>query len=217
MDLDNAIEVFLRERKYETKSNLCSIMSNFGSDKGNGWHNYTTLYHHLFENKRDIVKNVFEVGLGTNNNRYPSSMSSEFVPCGSLRGWRDYFVNAKIYGADIDRDILVQEDRIQTLYCDQTNPEEISDMWKNISETMDIIIDDGLHEFHANKTFYEGSIQKIDTNGIFIIEDIVASSIAVYKDFFDKEKKDKKIRNFSIVEIPNQRNNFDNVLVLIQR
>ena len=43
-------------------------------------------------------------------------------PGASLRVWRDYFPNAIIYGADIDKDILFAEERIKTFYIDQLDP-----------------------------------------------------------------------------------------------
>ena len=36
----------------------------------------------------------------------------------------------------------------------------------------DIIIEDGLHTFEANKCFFENSIHKVKRGGIYIIEDI---------------------------------------------
>ena len=44
-------------------------------------------------------------------------------------------------------------------------------MWKSL-DGFDIIIDDGLHEFHANKCFFENSIEKLNPGGFYIIEDI---------------------------------------------
>lgn len=38
-----------------------------------------------------------------------------------LRVWRDYFPNADVYGADIDKDVLREEQRIKTSHVDQTN------------------------------------------------------------------------------------------------
>lgn len=44
-----------------------------------------------------------------------------------LYAWLDaVFPNSKIYGEDIDRRILFTDGRIQTFYCDQINPTEIS-------------------------------------------------------------------------------------------
>ena len=46
-----------------------------------------------------------------------------------------------IYGADIDKKILKNEDRIKTFFVDQTNPETIKTMFKNIGvDEFDIIL-----------------------------------------------------------------------------
>jgi len=57
---------------------------------------------------------VFELGLGTNNIGAPSSMGAGGCSGASLRGWREYFPNAHIFGAESDRDILFDEERIWT-------------------------------------------------------------------------------------------------------
>ena len=71
-----------------------------------------------------------EVGLGSNNTELLSNMGSDGKPLASLRAWRDYFPNAQIYGADIDKDILTNEERIKTFFVDQTKPDTIREMLK---------------------------------------------------------------------------------------
>jgi hypothetical protein len=51
-------------------------MNKYGSDKGNGWHNYTKLYYKIFKDKRNDELNIFELGLGTNNINIPSTGSA---------------------------------------------------------------------------------------------------------------------------------------------
>ena len=65
---------------------------------------------------------------------------------------------------------------------DQLNPKTITDLWEDHFKdtSFEIIIDDGLHEFRANKIFYEYSIDKLNDDGIYIVEDIL-----------NEEKKDK--------------------------
>ena len=55
-------------------------------------------------------------------------------PLASLRAWRDYFKNAKIFGADVDKDCLFNEDRIKTFYVDQSDKDSVINMWKQIDE-----------------------------------------------------------------------------------
>jgi hypothetical protein len=171
---------------------LCDV---YGSDKGElisdghpyPWssHNYTDYYSRLFNHCRNYVTKVFECGLGTNNPALASSMGASGKPGASLRVWRDYFPNAKVYGADIDTDILFQEDRIETFYIDQLNPEAINAFWKKVGETnFDFMVDDGLHTFVAGSTLFTHSIEKLSQSGIYIIEDVTCEDLEKYKDFF---------------------------------
>ena len=50
-------------------------------------------------------------------------------PWACVRGWRDLSPNALVYGADIDRNILFEEDRIKTFYCDQLDENAIRALW----------------------------------------------------------------------------------------
>ena len=119
------------------------------------------------------MKLVFECGLGTNNTDLQNNMKVDRIPGASLRVWKDYFKNAQIYGADIDKDILFQEDRIKTHYVDQLNTPSIEAMWKKIGmQNFDIIIDDGLHTTDANINLFRNSFNKLKKNGIYIIEDV---------------------------------------------
>lgn len=159
---------------------LCAIMDKYGSDKGTvcgrNAHNYTLLYHEMFKNRINDKMNVFELGVGTNNPHKPSNMYGidiSYAPGASLRAWREYFPMSDIYSADIDTDILFNEERIKTFYCDQRDPESIKELWNKIDDVdFDIIIEDGLHEFDAHVTFFENSIHKLKIGGLFVIEDI---------------------------------------------
>ena len=102
-----------------------------------------------------------------------SNMTENAEPGASLRVWKDYFVNANIFGGDIDKNILFEEDRIKTYFVDQLNVSSIKIMWEKTGvEKFDIIIDDGLHEPKANLNFFFNSIHKLKENGIYIIEDV---------------------------------------------
>jgi hypothetical protein len=194
---------------------LCSAMNRFGSDKGSGWHNYTKLYHHLLSKKSSIIENVFELGLGTNNIDTLSSMGVRGKPGASLRAWKDYFPKAQIHGADIDKRILFEEPRIRTFYCDQTNPADISALWQSIPRVkFDLMVDDGLHEFQANKIFLQNSIQNLAEDGLFIIEDVLVHepNLQNFKDFMNSMNLQSVI-----IKLPSELNNNDNCLILIKR
>jgi hypothetical protein len=134
------------------------------------------LYHFLFRHQRREITNVFELGIVTNFTDVPSSMGEGGTPGASLRGWRDYFPLAQIIGADIDRRLLFNKDKIATYYVDQTHNADIAALWQALSSTsFDIMIDDGLHTCEANAVFMENSFHKLGPGGYYIIEDIILS------------------------------------------
>lgn len=196
---------------------LCEIMTKHGSDKGSGWHNYTEFYHKIFHSFRDKKLKIFELGLGTNNPDLPSTMGVDGKPGASLRGWREYFFNSEVYGADIDANILFEEDKIKTFYCDQTNKEVIKNMW-DLPELrdlqFDLIIDDGLHVCEANMIFFENSIHKLKKNGLYIIEDVLNRNINHFIYRLDLLKSKYEFF-YKINKMNNPKNDLDNTLVLI--
>lgn len=194
---------------------LENLMNFYGSDKGgkNNHHNYASYYSEIFFHKKDHIKNFLEIGLGTNNISMLSNMGKDGVPLASLRAWKDYFKNAYIYGADIDRDILKNEQRIKTFYVDQTNPKTIKDMYQKIGvDKFDIILEDGLHEFTANICCFENSIEKLAEEGTYIIEDVYYKDQSKFIQYF----KDKNYL-FKIIDIYHNNNRSNNCLVIIRK
>lgn len=203
---------------------LCEIMGRHGSDKGHvnindSWHNYTTFYYTTFKKIRENKLRIFELGLGTNNTNIPSNMGPNGKPGASLYGWAEFFPNSDIFGADIDKDILFNTDRIKTFYCDQTKSDIIKNMWNEptLTENFDIIIDDGLHSFDANVCFFENSIHKLNSNGYFIIEDIMN----VERRLFFNKIKEWEIKypdcSFRLLCLPSLRNKLDNNLLVVSK
>ena len=174
---------------------LNGLCEKYGSDKGSlkpqghpyPWapHTYADFVERLFDHCRQSVKNVFECGIGTNNPAVPSSMGVNGKPGASLRVWRDYFPEARVVGADIDRNIMFSEDRIETFYCDQTNPASIRELWAAVRVgEFDLMIDDGLHTVEAGVCLLENSFHKLREGGLYLIEDVNPYSIVSYRQFF---------------------------------
>ena len=199
----------------KTNQKLKDLMDFYGSDKGgkNNHHNYTHFYSQIFYNKKEKIKNFLEIGLGTNNVEVPSNMGKQGKPLASLRAWRDYFINANIYGADIDKGILKNEERIKTFFVDQTKPETIIKMFKDIGNAkFDVILEDGLHEFNANICFFENSINFLAKDGIYIIEDVYYKDQERFIKYFEKSKY-----NFSVIDIFHNKNIANNCLIVIEK
>ncbi len=205
-------------------SELSALCDKYGSDKGEivssghpyPWpsHNYADFYEGLFGHCRHYMKNIVECGLGTTNLNVPSSMGTLGKPGASLRIWREYFPNAQIYGADIDKNILFQEEKISTFYVDQTSPDSIDMLWKAIHSTeIDLIIDDGLHTFEAGVCLFEHSYSRLRQSGIYIIEDVAVHSMVKFRSYF-------KSKNYKVEFVNLYRPNrplADNSLIVIRK
>ena len=186
------------------KTPLCEIMIHQGSDKGGGWHNYTLVYNELLKGIKSKSQNVFELGIGTINSG------------ASLKGWKEYFTKANIFGADIDKDILFEEERIKTFYCDQTSPESILALWSNFeSIEFDFLLEDGLHTYDANICFLENSLHKVKKGGFYVIEDIVVTEIRHYLNYL--ESCELPFQEYQLIDLDNPGNKQDNVLVIIKK
>ena len=208
---------FKKNKLWEIKTKLCEIMAEEKSDKSTG-HNYTTVYNYLFKDLQDKNINLVEIGLGTNNPNVPSNMSVNGTPKASVRGWSRYFKNSVIYGCDVDKGILQDEERIKTYFINQLNLDTIKDFKYNVTKNdnnfkFDIIIDDGLHTDEANINLFKNLNDLLKINGLYIIEDLckevnenVLKFLQNYKEYFEIDE----------ITIPHS-NTHDNRMVILKK
>lgn len=210
-------------------TDLCDIMNKNKSDKASRignllGHNYTKFYSEIFEKIRFNEINIFELGLGTNNINIESNMGENGLPGASIFGWSEYFNHGHIFGADVDTNCLFniekyisKKNSIKIFYCDQTNPWIINQMWDNkyLDCKFDIIIEDGLHTFNANVTFFENSYHKLKYNGIYIIEDINNDEIINWLNKIEEYETKFPQFNFEIIQLSCKYNTIDNNLIKI--
>jgi len=149
-----------------------------GSDKVSM--DYHIIYSCLFDNTKDQL-NILEFGLGTNNPNIVSSMGIKGKPGASVKAFRDTFENSKIYGVDIDKNILFSDERIETYFVDQNNFETFKNITENVSEKFDLIIDDGLHYQLSNLNTLLFALNNLKKGGFFLIEDIGIWTIDTWK------------------------------------
>lgn len=187
------------------KTELCLLFEKHGSDKCPAIrHSYSPSYYEILKNKKRTVRSVLEIGIG--NFRLMSPIvGKNYVAGASLRAWSDFFSNAKIFGCDIDKTTLFNEDRIFCYYMDQSKQSSILATINQINkdhsiEYFDLIIDDGSH-------IVDHMILSINTlsgvlahNGIYIIEDIKRQDI---------QKFNQKFANLSPFHIHDGLGNWD--------
>lgn len=204
------IDEFFRMNKHnETMKIFESLEKSFNffkSDKAiNKYHKiYSVILKHLDQDIR-----IFEVGMGTNNPNIVSSMGINGSPGASLKSFKNTFTNALVYGADIDRDILFSENRINTVFIDQNDLKTFENIKEATLQKFDLIIDDGLHYQLSNLNTLIFALENLNKNGYFIIEDIGLWTLDTWKIV-----QNLLANNFSSTIIQMTDNNF---VFLVQR
>lgn len=153
----------------------------YSTDKAHT-HGFTHLYgEKLSAFKYDNLK-ILEIGV--------------WMGC-SLKMWEEYFVNSQIFGADIFTEeerkketinynsklqpenhvnIIFDENRTKIFVVNQ----EIEEDLLKLPDDLDIIIDDGGHTMFQQQLTLKVMINKLKTNGIYILEDLHTSFLDSY-------------------------------------
>lgn len=196
-------------------ANLTKIMSEYQVDKV-GW-GYLDVYADIFNRLgRNKELSILEVGMGTNNKKITSHMASYanrtgHKPGASLRGWRDYLPKAHIFGADLDPDIMMKEERIETHVVDQLDYASFETLHKAFNNRpFDVIIDDAIHTNVGNlNTIAFGLSGACKKDGWIVIEDVGSGGRI---DFFSIIKTMLKPRNIEPITIAmnNKKSTYNN-------
>lgn len=143
---------------------LTELAIKYKADKW-GKHHYTPIYYDLFKEKQDKPITICELGIAEG---------------ASIKMWREFFPNARIFGADNDaaRVELVNRSVPETksIRCDQTVFEDLEDLMFLIGG-IDIFIDDGSHKPEDQLSTALTIHPIIKYGGIYIIEDVSDPSI----------------------------------------
>ena len=146
---------------------LLSLVDDAETDK-NTDHSYLELYETLLSSKKDTAKNILEIGIG--DYRVKNG--------GSIKLWKSYFTNAKIYALDIIPihrvlDELVNDERVVLFTSTNAYDEKFFNeniLKKNLK--FDFMLDDGPHTLESMKTFIRLYSKVMTDDGILIIEDV---------------------------------------------
>jgi len=159
---------------------LNTLLDRFGSDKGSH-HGYSQVYEKLLEKFRGSVHTVLEIGIGSNNPSIPSNMGINGQPGASLRAWREYFPNAQIIGADIDKQAHVNETRIASFYVDQMSTGSVRRLRASLPRSLSMLFIDGLHTLEADMNSAIELLPLIELNGFVFIEDTSKRTLPLWK------------------------------------
>lgn len=172
---------------------LSELAIKYKADKF-GKHNYTPFYYELFKDKN--VKKVIELGTAEG---------------ASIFMWHDFFPNAKIYGADIEPERVLEEDlkkfpRIKVFACDQRYEVDMIKLIKQTGTDIDLFIDDGSHRPDDQLFSCLFIMPMLDKDSIYIIEDVFDESIA---DEIVKAGYEVEVKKFS--------NRYDDRVIVVKQ
>jgi hypothetical protein len=176
---DRITRVDLRAKASSPVTQIGELFNLYGSDKGKASHRYDLIYDICFDNPA-AVRNVVEIGMGTNNPDLLSNMGSSGHPGASLRAFRDFYVNAQVVGIDVDRSILFDEERIMTFWADQLDTTTLGNLSLPLQDGESLFIDDGLHYITANFNTLNFFLGYVKRGSIIIIEDIAPEAGEIF-------------------------------------
>ena len=202
------IDSKLTNQNVEGGELLGDLFDKYGSDR-NSRHSYAGIYNSLINKFKKI--RIIEIGLGSIND-YPYAGLN---PGGSIRAFREYLPEAKIYGLDIDSDSVAKISEVGFV-MDQTNSQSIETAISKLIEIescFEIIIDDGFHDPHANIRTYLSFYNLLAAEGFYIIEDVHSSLINFYILIAEHLPGEMKI-----YDLRSERNGIeDNILIVFKK
>lgn len=154
---------------------LCELAMKYNSDKcPQIGHCYTPFYYEYLKDKRNSVKKVLEIGVGTNHYK---KLIPGYVLGAGLRMWRDFFPNAHVYGIDIMPESIFTDDRLTTLHCDERDEQAVKNLISKIGSDIDLVIDDGSHHVNDQIFLLKTLMPLLDKGVTYIIEDCLRTRL----------------------------------------
>lgn len=172
----------------------------YDSDK-TGHHTYENVYGTLFKD-RTIINNVLEVGVHLG---------------ASLRAWKELFPKANIFGLENNIERFFSEERITSMYVDQSIMKTFDDFKSVMRGTeFDFIIDDGCHYLQETKDTFRELLPLLKVGGWFVVEDIREEFEEEWKNILDNlnESYEGILSNMNHISETNRR---DNIVLAVKR
>ena len=141
---------------------LTQLGQRMGTDKGTD-HSYLEVYEQLFEPLRRRPMSMLEIGVYKGN---------------SMRMWKTWFPQARIFGMDINPEVAPVPG-CELVIANQTDRAVIEARWSD--ESLDLIIDDGSHRLEHQLLSLCYLWPKLKRGGLYVIEDL--SDISMVKHF----------------------------------
>jgi hypothetical protein len=139
-------------------------------------HKYFLNNSHKRLNKWIHYFDIYERHLNRFQNTFPTMIEIGVSGGGSLAMWKEYFGHdSNIIGVDINPKCKIHEsDGIEIFIGSQDDSNMIEEIFLKYPK-VDIILDDGSHKMKHMISSFELIYHKLDSNGIYIVEDTHSS------------------------------------------
>ena len=172
----------------------------------NTLHSYVNVYEDMFDSLRYTAKNILEIGM---------------APGGSIMVWRNYFINAHIYGIDTCNLANIHSQSIKNDYhitlfpnTNGYNDQFIRENFTNKNIKFDMVLDDASHTLEDIIYFIMKYLPLLSDNGIMVIENIQKMEwIEILKLIVPDEFK----KNIQIYDLRHIKNRYDDVLFVVNK
>lgn len=147
-----------KEKEMKELENVASKYQTDKSFKHPYGHNYVPFYDMILRDMKNI-KNMNMLEIGVFNGE-------------SLKMWKEYFDNSKIYGWDILDLRHMNDDKIEIFIVDQGKQDQIENFFILNPVSFDFVIDDGSHLLDDQIVSLFNVFPHLNSGGIYIIEDM---------------------------------------------
>lgn len=148
-----------------------------GTDKSSITHHYLHNYEKHLSEWRDREFTLLELGVAGG---------------GSIKMWREYFTNAKIYGIDINPDCAGEG-----IFIGSQTDTEFLDKVLSVIGTPDVIVDDCAHIGDLTMESFKYLFPKIAEGGQYYVEDSSTFFSKTYSGEFESNGRSKVFNFFS--------------------
>jgi cephalosporin hydroxylase len=178
------------------------LIDDSSTDK-NTVHSYLDVYQELFESKKYTAKNVLEIGI---------------FEGGSIKLWDEFFVNATIYGVDIEDRIKLDIKNEETIKLyptsDAYSENFVTSTFLDKDIKFDVIIDDGPHSLESMVYCIQLYLPLLSDNGILVIEDVPQ---LLWIDFLTITVPDELKKYIKSYDLRHNKDRFDDILFTVQK
>jgi hypothetical protein len=154
---------------------LADLFNAAGSDKGTEIHAgggvphcYALEYFPTFTAFREDAFNLLEIGL-----QNISKNGGRPTDAPSLRGWRQFFPNATVFGYDINDFSFLAEEATFTFQGDQASRQDLERFLESFhTPRFRVVIDDGSHVPSHQQISLAALFRYVEPHGMYVIEDL---------------------------------------------